>query len=217
MLLARHQHQNPRPNRVKMEPQPDSSDSEHFSSALPGDSFPATDHNLMSTSLDEELEDDLDAIDDPDITEQDLLRRLHQSQARMEQIKRMLVNQRGFIVQALKQMAEGRHDCCENVKEGKRSVAEEFGTMERDRTLGKTVDFAAVRVNAADMLEEEDEEGQENDMDKSKEGSKMCPMCEAAFPADVDAEAFECHVVEHFCFEEAETLKYVPPTESGNS
>ena len=38
--------------------------------------------------------------------DQELLKRLEQSKARMEQIKRMLVNQRGFIVQALKQMAE---------------------------------------------------------------------------------------------------------------
>ena len=36
-------------------------------------------------------------------------------------------------------------------------------------------------------------------------------MCEAAFPEDVDPEQFESHVVEHFCFEDAETLKYVPP------
>ena len=41
------------------------------------------------------------------------------------------------------------------------------------------------------------------------EPGKLCPMCEAAFPGDVDPEAFESHVVEHFCFEEAETIKYV--------
>jgi hypothetical protein len=37
-------------------------------------------------------------------------------------------------------------------------------------------------------------------------------MCEAAFPDDVDPDAFESHVVEHFCFEEAETIKYIMPT-----
>ena len=53
---------------------------------------------------DDEGEND---IDGDDFTETELLRRLSQSQARMEQIKRMLVNQRGFIVQSLKMMAEG--------------------------------------------------------------------------------------------------------------
>ena len=41
------------------------------------------------------------------------------------------------------------------------------------------------------------------------EPGKLCPMCEAAFPGDVDPEAFESHVLEHFILEEAETIKYV--------
>ena len=48
------------------------------------------------------------------------------------------------------------------------------------------------------------------------EPGKLCPMCEAAFPGDVDPEAFESHVVEHFCFEEAETIKYVEQDDPNN-
>ena len=44
--------------------------------------------------------------DEDSTDEQELIKRLTQGQARMEQIKRMLVNQRGFIVQALKQLTE---------------------------------------------------------------------------------------------------------------
>ena len=67
---------------------------------LPGDSFPMTGNNLVAISLSEI--DGEEASED----EQELLKRLGQGQARMEQIKRMLVNQRGFIVQALKQVTE---------------------------------------------------------------------------------------------------------------
>lgn len=37
---------------------------------------------------------------------------------------------------------------------------------------------------------------------------KKCPMCEATFPEDATQDAFECHVVEHFSYEEADTLKH---------
>ena len=59
-----------------------------------------TGNNLVAISLNEI--DGEEASED----EQELLKRLGQGQARMEQIKRMLVNQRGFIVQALKQLTE---------------------------------------------------------------------------------------------------------------
>ena len=43
-------------------------------------------------------------------------------------------------------------------------------------------------------------------------------MCEAAFPQTVTDEDFESHVMEHFSFEEQETLRYVPPsTENGHN
>ena len=46
---------------------------------------------------------------------------------------------------------------------------------------------------------------------------RTCPMCEAAFPQTVTDEDFESHVMEHFSFEEQETLRYVPPsTENGH-
>ena len=69
---------------------------------ISGDSFPATGNHLVAISFNE-----IDEISDD---EQELLKRLGQGQARMEQIKRMLVNQRGFIVQALKQMTEFNSD-----------------------------------------------------------------------------------------------------------
>ena len=47
---------------------------------------------------------------------------------------------------------------------------------------------------------------------------RTCPMCEAAFPQTVTDEDFESHVMEHFSFEEQETLRYVPPsTENGHN
>ena len=37
-------------------------------------------------------------------------------------------------------------------------------------------------------------------------------MCEASFPGSVTQEDFELHVMEHFNFEETETIRYIPPT-----
>ena len=37
--------------------------------------------------------------------------------------------------------------------------------------------------------------------------ARCCPMCEVVFPADCDQEEFESHVVEHFSYEESETLR----------
>eukprot|EP00088_Acartia_fossae_P031838 TRINITY_DN3263_c0_g1_i1.p1 TRINITY_DN3263_c0_g1~~TRINITY_DN3263_c0_g1_i1.p1 ORF type:complete len:307 (-),score=37.46 TRINITY_DN3263_c0_g1_i1:472-1392(-) len=36
---------------------------------------------------------------------------------------------------------------------------------------------------------------------------RRCPMCEAEFPLNTSQDEFELHVVEHFSFEESETLK----------
>ena len=75
--------------------------SPHCIILCPGDSFPMTGNNLVAISLSE-----IDGNEEASEDEQELLKRLGQGQARMEQIKRMLVNQRGFIVQALKQLTE---------------------------------------------------------------------------------------------------------------
>jgi len=37
-------------------------------------------------------------------------------------------------------------------------------------------------------------------------GERRCPMCEIAFPQNVSHDQFESHVVEHFSYEESETL-----------
>ena len=39
-------------------------------------------------------------------------------------------------------------------------------------------------------------------------GARCCPMCEAVFPADSSQEEFESHVVEHFSYEESDTLRH---------
>ena len=157
--------------------------SDQFSSALlPGDSYPEVGKKLLS--MDEEEED----FEEEEV----LLRRLNQSQARMEQIKRMLVTQRGFIVQALKQMAETK-SCsrCENpVKE---ENPEKNEVLERDRTIGSTLKRSA---------EQRQKMG-------AAENVRLCPMCEAVFPIGVDPDEFELHVVEHFEFDEPDTLKYI--------
>ena len=67
--------------------------------------------------------------DEDSTDEQELIKRLTQGQARMEQIKRMLVNQRGFIVQALKQLTESntsnvdvRQKFAQQIKEQKETI-----------------------------------------------------------------------------------------------
>lgn len=191
-------------------------------------------------------------IDEISDDEQELLKRLGQGQARMEQIKRMLVNQRGFIVQALKQMTEFNSDNREvrqkfmdQIKEQKEAFeqlandqsrdcskcstnsgppklnqdsADDEASMERDRTLGKG---SLVNFGFNDSSSEEwPQNGQnpQNVPNNAKNINKRtCPMCEAAFPATVTEEDFEMHVMEHFTFEEQETLRYVPlPSESNN-
>jgi len=41
----------------------------------------------------------------------------------------------------------------------------------------------------------------------STPAGRCCPMCEVVFPLDIDQEEFESHVVEHFSYEESDTLK----------
>lgn len=215
---------------------PDPSSTEELSddyAVVPGDSFPATGNHLVAISMndiDEETSED----------EQELLKRLGQGQARMEQIKRMLVNQRGFIVQALKQMTEAntanrevREKFVDQIKEQKdafeqlatepkecskcntltgrqQDSADDEASMERDRTMGKDsmVNFG--------MHDSSSEEWPQNSGNNGGNGNKRtCPMCEAAFPTTVTDEDFEMHVMEHFTFEEQETLRYVPQPENG--
>ena len=273
------------------------------SNHVPGDSFPATAHQLHATSMADEIDDDEEdkcdgnAINFKDgmeeflangsneisDTEQELLRRLGQGQARMEQIKRMLVNQRGFIVESLKQLAVSNIVLGERQQNGQRDEIgmtndDNFSTkqscancqkssyinskenFERDRTLGRTItDFNSAaqnkqklngNVNAAldndhtstsrpnEILSETElanenqvqpgvlanltiNNGDPTDLTTSStlyNGMRLCPMCEAAFPPNsVSQEDFELHVVEHFNFDEAETLRYIPPSSSSSS
>ncbi len=202
--------------------------SDQFSSALlPGDSYPDTDNQLAEVP--DEDGDDEENVDgaagrtqtDEEDEEAILLRRLTQSQARMEQIKRMLVTQRGFIVQSLRLMAvanarrgppvqvsprKENTPTCATCKDCYCNVNEE-----RDRTLGSTMRHGAAqrqRVDEPDVGVAPAVTSVETVLEAS---SRLCPMCEAVFPPEVDEEEFESHVVDHFCLEEAETLKYVPP------
>ena len=77
--------------------------------------------------------------------------------------------------------------------------------MERDRTMGKDsmVNFG--------MHDSSSEEWPQNSGNNGGNGNKRtCPMCEAAFPPTVTDEDFEMHVMEHFTFEEQETLMTNP-------
>jgi len=47
-----------------------------------------------------------------------------------------------------------------------------------------------------------------NGEDPKKAGCRRCPMCEAEFSLDTPQDDFEIHVVEHFSFEESETLRH---------
>ena len=44
--------------------------------------------------------------------------------------------------------------------------------------------------------------------DSILEDVRRCPMCEATFSDDISQEDFEAHVVEHFNYEEGETLRH---------
>ncbi len=122
----------------------------------------------------------------------------------MEQIKRMLVTQRGFIVRSLRQVAESRAAAA--------ATAAGVNTEERDRTLGNTVRHAAHKIvaryfnisfkkfvilNVAFFSRPPDSEEEaevtaaveeEEDCSSSVPGGRLCPMCEAAFPPEVDEE-----------------------------
>jgi len=39
---------------------------------------------------------------------------------------------------------------------------------------------------------------------------RLCPMCEAVFTNSTSNEDFELHVMEHFSFDDSETLVYNP-------
>ena len=278
----------------------DGSGASRGSSQMPGDSFPATAHQLHAVSIVDDIDEgDLENGDenrlefqdgmeeflangnnDSKDTEQELLRRLSQGQARMEQIKRMLVNQRGFIVESLKQLAvsniilgerhqnghreeevtNGDKPTCANCQ--KVSYSSSKDSYERDRTLGRSVaitDFNTTTSNkpkingsinipiepesdnshttkAKEMSQTDTERdiqvagnartitinnGDPVDLTTSSalyNGMRLCPMCEASFPPNsVSQEEFELHVVEHFNFDEAETLRYIPPSSSSSS
>ncbi len=205
------------------EEEDDELSSDQYSSAvLPGNSYPDTDDQLAKVADEDRGEEENvggaagRAQADEEDEEVILLRRLTQSQARMEQIKRMLVTQRGFIVQSLRLMAAANARRAPPRKESMPTCATSKecycnGNEERDRTIGPTL-----RHSAAQRRRGEEQEVAVGTAVTSAEAvleasSRLCPMCEAAFPPEVDEEEFESHVVDHFCLEEAETLKYVPP------
>ena len=65
----------------------ESSSSDHFSSAvLPGDSFPATGQHLLPAHSFDDVEDEEEGDDGTSEDEREILRRLGQSQAMMEQV-----------------------------------------------------------------------------------------------------------------------------------
>jgi hypothetical protein len=71
--------------------------------------------------------------------------------------------------------------------------------MEQDRTLGRTfVDYSGY----------EKRQWSEPELDAAS--GRLCPMCEAVFPNSTSNEDFELHVMEHFSFEESDTLVYNP-------
>ena len=124
----------------------------------------------------------------------------------------MLVNQRGFIVESLRQLAhsnaetqvrnresdETRCSSCSNRKSGGPDL-QNLTSFEQDRTLGRT------------FVERTDPKpGHEPETESVRSPGRLCPMCEAVFPAGISSEDFESHVMEHFNFEDSDTLVYVP-------
>ncbi|CAB4061101.1 TAX1BP1 [Lepeophtheirus salmonis] len=130
---------------------------------------------------DEEEEDDMS----------DLLLRLQQSQARMEHIKRMLVSQRGFIVESLKKMAEAQSQL-------KPKAQNTASTMTR------------IPISCDEESESSSSYGNHRAQSPSPD-FKICPMCEVPFPSSMDDLDFESHVLDHFSFsmnDEAEPERY---------
>jgi hypothetical protein len=64
---------------------------------------------MAATSMVDSVDADEDS-DDSTLEDKELLKRLKQGQSRMEQIKRMLVTQRGFIVESLRKLAQSQSE-----------------------------------------------------------------------------------------------------------
>ena len=120
----------------------------------------------------------------------------------------MLVNQCCYIVESLRQLAQSNsernreHDesrCvnCSNLKSG--AEMQNPNSFEQDRTLGRTYVEYGERKSGLDPENE------------ARNLGRLCPMCEAVFPVSVTSEDFELHVMEHFNFEDSDTLVYDPP------
>lgn len=77
----------------------ESSSSDHFSSAvLPGDSFPATDQHLLPAHSFDDVDDEEGDGDGSSEDEREILRRLGQSQARMEQVSQIPLRELSKLV-----------------------------------------------------------------------------------------------------------------------
>ena len=104
-------------------------------------------------------------------------------------------------------MATEPRECSKcNTLTRQQDSADDEASMERDRTMGKD---SMVNFGMHDSSSEEWPQNSGNPGNGSAI-KRTCPICEAAFPPTVTDEDFEMHVMEHFTFEEQETLRYVP-------
>ena len=105
----------------------------------------------------------------------------NESAAHLADMKARLLQQQVILKTAMRRMVE-------KIKENREDATEASASAET--TGASSVETAAELLVA--------------DKDKLM---RTCPMCEAAFNRDVGQDAFEAHVVEHFSYEESETLR----------
>jgi len=133
---------------------------------------------LMSLTPDNDSST-LDNISYSQFNEEDSCKILEKTTSRMSTIKQTLLSEQQVIMEAIQTL---EHRQAVSAKNAESLISASLA--------------AAQRVT---QKEEMAESG-------GGVGVRKCPMCEAAFPKTVSHDEFESHVVEHFSFDESETL-----------
>lgn len=135
---------------------------------------------LMSLTPDND-NSTLDNISYSQFNEEDSCKLLDKTTSRMSTIKQTLLSEQQAIMEAIQTL------------EHRQAVAAQHAESLISASLA-----AAQKLSVREELVLAESGG--------GGGVRKCPMCEAAFPKTVSHDEFESHVVEHFSFEESETL-----------
>lgn len=137
---------------------------------------------LMSLTPDNDTST-LDNISYSQFNEEDSCKLLEKTTSRMSTIKQTLLSEQQAIMEAIQTL------------EHRRAIAAQNAESLISASLA-----AAQKLSVRDEMAEREVQG------GGGGGDRKCPMCEASFPKTVSHDEFESHVVEHFSFEESDTL-----------